>query len=167
MSTQQLIRHLTMVISICVLMAACTNTPLKDYVPKSTEEAQIVTLLIRYQEARIHFHVDRYLGCLHERGVYHHASRVMVTKQELTKLLPVFWDQLQQGNRSFFPMCRENLSGNYFVHFHLVNPRITVNQDTAEVVVTYVNTGWRLRHYISLVKEHNRWWINRLDWETG
>ena len=91
----------------------------------------------------------------------------MVTKQELALLLPDFWTQLQKGDRKFFPMCRENLSGNYFIGFKLANPKIRINQNKADVTVTYVNKGWRQKHYIYLVKENNRWLINGLDWESG
>jgi hypothetical protein len=151
----------------CSLGCSCTNTPLNEYIPKDSDEAEIVLLLIRYQNARINFDLERYLGCLHEDGVYHHASRVMVTKKELSFLLPDFWTQLQKGDRIFFPMCRENLSGNYFVGFKLTNPEIRVNLHTADVTVTYVNKGWRQKHYIYLEKENNRWFIKGLDWETG
>ena len=155
------------VIILHIFIVACSNTPLKDYEPKDPEEAAITALLIQYQDARTHFDLNRYLSCLHDQGVYHHASSIMVSKQELSDLLPEYWAQLKRGNRLFFPMCRENLSGNYFVDFDLVDPNITINQNTATVTVTYVNTGWRLKHYISLVKEHGRWLISRLDWETG
>lgn len=158
---------LVAIILIAICVGACSNTPLKEYVPSGPEEAEIITLLIQYQEARIQFDLDRYLRCLHDRGAYHYASRIMVSKKELAELLPDFWAQLQKGSRSFYPMCRENLSGNYFVDFDLVNPSIIVHQNKADVTVTYVNTGWRLEHYISLVKEHDRWLINRLDWATG
>ena len=167
MGKQHSIARLSVVILFYMFMSACSDTLLKDYVPAGPDEAEIMALLIQYQDARSHFDLDRYLSCLHDHGVYHHASRIMVSKKELAALLPDFWSQLQTGSRTFFPMCRENLSGNYFVRFHLINPCITVDQNAADVTVTYVNTGWRLKHYISLVKEYDRWLINRLDWETG
>jgi hypothetical protein len=158
-------------ILIAILMGimgwSCTDTPLERYVPQKSAEAEIVALLVQYQDARKNLNVQRYLDCLHDRGAYHYASRIMVSKKELTELLPGFWKRLQQGDRSFFPMCRENLSGNYFVGFRLVNPSISVMQNTARVTVTYVNAGWRLKHDVFLVKEKDRWFINRLDWETG
>ena len=154
-------------VAICIAICACSNTPMEDYVPKNNEEAKIVALLIQYRDARKTFDLERYLACLHDQGIYHHASRIMVSKKELSNLLPDFWAQLKRGNRLFFPMCRENLSGNYFVRFRLINPKITITQNSASVIVIYVNTGWRLKHYISMIKENNRWLINRLDWETG
>ena len=154
-------------ISLGFMICACANTSLEDYVPNNQAEADIVALLIRYQNARKNFDLESYLDCLHDQGVFHYASRIMVSKQQLSALLPEFWMQLQKGSRSFFPMCRENLSGNYFVSFRLANPKIIISQTTAEAVVTYVNTGWRLKHYISLIKENNQWLIIRLDWETG
>jgi hypothetical protein len=152
---------------IVIVISACSSTPIEEYTPKSQEEANIVALLIQYQTARKNFDLQRYLDCLHDRGIYHHASRIMVSKKELSELLPGFWTQLKKGDRSFFPMCRENLSGNYFVRFRLTNPQIVINHNTADVTVIYINTGWRLKHYISLIKDNNQWLINRLDWETG
>ncbi len=152
---------------VFIILSACSNTPIEDYLPKDQEEKNIMALLVRYQEARKHFHLEQYLGCLHEQGSDPHASRVMLSKKALAEQLPGFWAELQKGNRLFFPMCRENLSGNYFVGFHLVNPTIHIDHNTATVTATYVNTGWRIRHYIYLIKENNRWLINRLDWETG
>ena len=152
---------------VFIIFFACSNTPIEDYLPKDQEEEKIMALLVRYQEARKHFHLEQYLGCLHEQGSYHHASRIMLSKKALAARLPDFWAELQKGNRLFFPMCRENLSGNYFVGFRLVNPTILIDHNTAAVTATYVNKGWRTRHYIFLIKENNRWLINRLDWETG
>ena len=149
------------------IIGACSNSPIEEYLPQNPDEKQILALLIKYQKARKNFDLAEYLSCLHEKGIYHHASRVMVTKKELSGLLPEFWNQLNKGDRSFFPMCRENLSGNYFIQFKLVNPQISIDQNKASIVVTYVNTGWRLKHYISMIKENDQWLINRLDWETG
>ena len=153
--------------SMVIVISACSSTPIEEYIPKSQEEANVIALLIQYQTARSNFDLQRYLDCLHDRGIYHHASRIMVSKKELSKLLPGFWTELKKGDRSFFPMCRENLSGNYFIQFRLTNPQIVINQNSASVTVTYVNTGWRLKHYISMINDNNRWLINRLDWETG
>ena len=153
--------------AIIIAISACSSTPIEEYIPKSQEEANVLALLIQYQTARNNFDLQRYLDCLHDRGIYHHASRIMVSKKELSKRLPGFWTQLKKGDRSFFPMCRENLSGNYFVRFRLTNPQIVINRNTASVTATFVNTGWRLKHYILLIKDNNHWLINRLDWETG
>jgi hypothetical protein len=159
-------RAMTVFASLLVILS-CSNTPLEQYEPQSDEEAHILAVLVRYQQARQEFNLQGYLSCLHAHGRYHHASRVMVSKKNLSILLPDFWDELRTGQRFFYPMCRENLSGNYFVGFHLSNPRIIITRNTAKVVVTYAKAGWRLKHYISLIKDNQRWWINRLDWETG
>jgi hypothetical protein len=154
-------RYLTLV------LFGCSGTPLQEYVPRNQYEAEVLALMMRYQDARSRFDLEGYLGCLAEDGLYHHASRVMVTKKALSNLLPDFWRRLQRGDRLFFPMCRENISGNYFVRFRLINPRIRIDRNTANVVVTYANRGWRLKHYVILKKNKNGWLIDRLDWETG
>ena len=146
--TLQMLTALFFFIAIC----AFANTSLEQYVYQNKEEEKIIALLIHYQEARKNFDLESYLGCLHDRGTYHYASRVMVSKQKLSELLPEFWIQLNKGDRAFFPMCRENISGNYFVGFQLVNPKIKIDRNTASATVVYVNAGWRQRHYIFLVK---------------
>lgn len=155
------------VMAVCCILLACTGTPLDEYAAKNREEAIVLSLLMEYQDARAAFDLERYLACLHENGTYHHACRVMVSKTRLRQLLPQFWADLQTGDRKFFPMSRENLSGNYFVDFRLVDPKITLHRDRAAVTATYVNRGWRLKHYITMIRENGYWRINRLDWETG
>ena len=68
---------------VFIIFSACSNTPIEDYLPKDQEEENIIALLVRYQEARKHFDLEQYLGCLHEQGSYHHASRVMLSKKAL------------------------------------------------------------------------------------
>ena len=163
----KLLNVLILFFHLSLFIFACSDTSLIDYVPRNEEEEKIISLLIRYQEARSKFDLENYLACLHEKGVFNYASRVMLSKNELSEALPIFWLQLQKGSRLFFPMCRENLSGNYFVHFKLVNPIIVIDQNTASATLTYVNSGWRLGHYILMKKENNRWLIYMLDWKTG
>lgn len=148
-------------------ICGCADTALEDHAPASAQEASIIELLTRYQSARQHFDLERYLGCLHDQGLFHHAGRVMLSKAGLAELLPRFWQQLHSGKRLFFPMCRESLNGNYFVGFRLFNPVIVISNHTASATVTYIHRGWRLKHYITMVKDRGRWRISGLDWETG
>ncbi|MDJ0913805.1 MAG: hypothetical protein QNI95_09565 [Desulfobacterales bacterium] len=159
--------HILAIFVALLFIGACSEISLQEYASKNQDEAAIISVLRQYQDARNNFELEKYLDCLHDRGFYHYASSVMVSKQDLHELLPRFWVQLQKGDRLFFPMCRENISGNYFVGFRIVNPQIVMHHDAADVTVTYLNKGWRQRHYISMVKENGRWLINRLDWETG
>ena len=154
---------------LCVTIAvsACVNTDLAEYRPANETEAAILTRLITYQTARNAFDVTAYLNCLHDQGEYHFASRVMVSKHQLRQRLPEFWQELIKGERHFFPMCRENLSGNYFRTMRLTNPSIRINGKQADITVTFVAAGWRLKHYITMRQTQQGWLINGLDWETG
>ena len=87
---------------IFIILSACSNTPIEDYLPKDQEEKNIMALLVRYQEARKRFHLEQYLGCLHEQGSYHHASRVMLSKKALAEQLPGFWAELREEIDCFF-----------------------------------------------------------------
>jgi hypothetical protein len=147
--------------------SACVNMDLTDYRPANESEAAILTRLIAYQAARNAFDVTAYLSCLHDQGAYHFASRVMVSKDQLRQRLPEFWQELIKGERHFFPMCRENLSGNYFRTMRLTNPNIRIDGKKATITVTFVVAGWRLKHYITMCQTQQGWLINGLDWETG
>ena len=154
-------------LSATMAVSACVNTDLADYRPATADEAGIVKRLIAYQSARNAFDVTAYMNCLHEQGQFHFASRVMLSKDQLRRRLPEFWQGLQKGERLFFPMCRENLSGNYFRSMRLSNPKIRINGKKAAITVTFVTAGWRLKHYISMRQTERGWLIDGLDWETG
>lgn len=152
---------------IFMLAFSCSNTSLKEYASENQQETEIVKILIQYQDAKNNFDLEKYLACLHNQGKYYFGGGQMVSKEELKKLLPNFWTRLQSGDRTFYPMSRESLNGNYFQSGEFINPQIVITQDTADVTVTFTKDGWRLKHYISMVRENNQWLIKRLDWETG
>ena len=111
------------IFSAFINMASCSNVSLKEYNPKNQEEQNIVLLLVQYQEAKINCDLDQYLACLHEKGQYHFARGSMVSKEELRKHLPVFWSGLQSGNRVFYPMNREMITGNYIRTGRFINQK--------------------------------------------
>ena len=152
---------------ILLLTLSCSGSSLTEYVPKNQEEKKIILLLIQYQDAKISCDLDQFLACLHKKGKYHFGRGVMVSKKELKKSLPAFCSSLQSGNRAFYPMNREMITGNYIRTGRFFNPQIVINQETAEVTMTFMKWGWRLRHYISMLRENGQWLINRLDWETN
>jgi hypothetical protein len=126
-----------------------------------------MAVLIRYQDAKVSCDLNQYLACRHDKGAYHFGRGYKVSKEKLKKTLPAFWAVLQSGNRLAYPMNREMITGNYIITGRFYNPEITVAQDTADVTMTFMKWGWRLRHYVSLRKENDQWLINRLDWEEN
>ena len=138
---------------------------LSDFSPRNQEESEIIGLLMKYENTRSKFDLQGYLACLHDHGIYNHAGGVMVSKQKLAESLPSFWEGLRRGSREFFPMCRESLNGNWFVGFHIFNPIIELDGNEARVTVTYSKAGFRIKHFIHLLKENNTWLITLLDWE--
>ncbi|MCP4344194.1 MAG: nuclear transport factor 2 family protein [Desulfobacterales bacterium] len=138
-----------------------------EYVPENREQADIKSLLIQYRNAKNNFNLEQYLACLHDNGKYTYKSRRIVSKEQLKKELPVFWAGVKSGDQKFYPISRESLNGNYFRSGQFINPKIRVSKNTAEVTVTFTKWTWRLKHYISMVKENGHWLINRLDWEPG
>ena len=146
---------------------SCSGPSLEEYFPKSQEEKKIISLLIQYQDAKINCDLDQFLSCLHENGVFHFGSGFMLSKNELKKSLPSFWAGLKSGSTEFYPMNREMITGNYILTGRFFNPIISINKDSADVILTFRKYGWRLRHFISMIKENDRWLISRLDWETN
>lgn len=143
---------------------SCSDTPLGEYVCKNREEREILALLIEHQDARNSFDIVRYLATLHDQGQYHFACNVMVSKEVLKTSLPDFWASLRAGELQISPMCRENMTGNYFLSGNLYNPRIEIERDAAKVTLTYSSWGFRLIRYIHVRRDDERWLINRLDW---
>lgn len=152
---------------ILLLALSCVGPSLTEYTPTNRQEREIITLLLQYQEAKINSDLEPFLACLHEKGQYHFGRGRMVSKEQLKKMLPEFWAGIKSGNRKHYPMNREMITGNYVITGRFYNPQITVNQETAEVRALFMKWGWRLHHYISMVKENDRWLIYRLDWDTN
>jgi hypothetical protein len=146
---------------------ACSGPSLQAYTPQDQTERDIIALLIQYQEAKMNCDLEAYLACLHEHGEYHFGRGTMASKQQLREWLPGFWAGLKTGNRKYYPMNREMITGNYILSGRFYNPDITVNEETAEARVLFMKWGWRLHHYISLVRENGQWRIVRLDWDTN
>ena len=158
-------------VSVALVLIAfalsCSGPSLREYTPRNQAEMAIIALLTQYQEAKINCDLESYLACLHEKGRYHFGRGTMASKQQLREWLPGFWAGLKTGNRKYFPVNREMITGNYIITGRFYNPVITVNQETAEARVLFMKWGWRLHHYISMVKENGKWRIIRLDWDTN
>lgn len=152
---------------ILYLNLSCSGPSLTEYVPKNEEEKEIIYLLIQYQDAKINCDLDQFLACLHEKGNFHFGRGFMLSKMELKESLPPFWAGLRSGSREFYPMNREMITGNYILTGRFFNPQIVINQESAEAIMTFMKWGWRLRHYISMIKQNDQWLITRLDWETN
>ena len=152
---------------IITLSISRSGPLLEEYLPKNQEEKKIILLLIQYQDAKIYCDLDQFLACLYEKGNFHFGRGFMLSKKELKESLPSFWAGLQSGSPEFYPMNREMITGNYILTGRFFNPQIVINQESAEVIMTFMKWGWRLRHYISMIKQNDQWLITRLDWETN
>lgn len=152
---------------IITLNIACSGPSLDEYLPNNQEEKKIISLLIQYQDAKINCNLEQYLACLHKKGLFHFGRGFMLSKKELKESLPPFWAGLKTGGREFYPTNREMITGNYILTGRFLNPRIVINQESAEVIVTFMKNGWRLEHFISMIKENDQWLITQLDWETN
>jgi hypothetical protein len=145
-----------------------SGTPLSDYAPANTDEADIQSLLLRYQNAKNEHNVDGFLSCFTAGGRFMYSGHLMVTRDELKVLLPKYWANLRSGDLMVRPMCRENLNGNLF-NGRLFDPIITVDQDTDTVCATFVSSKvrWRTLLFLDLLNIDGRWYIDRLRWDMG
>ncbi len=166
--------HITRLAATCIGLWAlmltamsCADTPLTDYVPENEAERGILARLIQYQESKIACDVGRYLDCFHEKGRFQFGRGTMVSKRELEKRLPGFWTELMSGNPTFYPMNREMVTGDYIRTGQFINPRIVVRQNTADIELTFTKFGWRLRQFMTMVREKEQWVIHRSAWETN
>lgn len=155
------------VMTVLLTATACANTDLVEYRPKNRQEAEIVALLQKYEDAKKRFDLRAYLECLHEHGSYHFGGSSMVSKQRLATLLPGFWSGLQNNDIHVYPMARECLNGNFIPEGRLTNPKIRIEGGSASVTATFNKGLWRLRQYFYLIRTDGRWLIRRFEWATG
>lgn len=157
-----------MLILVTLGAQACfQNIPLVEYKPRNRSEQQIKTVLLEYLAAKQQFDIERYLACLRDGGRFHFECGRIVSKSELGQLLPRFWADLRSGNPAFYPINRECITGDYFDTGRYVNPLMTIDGDSARVVMKFTVGWWGLAHYVALVRTDNGWLINRLDWEMN
>jgi hypothetical protein len=157
-------------LAACVLLfvgAGCSQTTLADYQGRTPGETEIKAVLLEYLDAKRQFDIERYLACLHAAGRYHFECGRILSKTDIGYLLPKFWDHMRSGDPSFYPINRECITGDYFDHGRYVDPRIEIQADRATVTLRFTVGWWGLEHYISLVREDERWLINRLDWQMN
>jgi hypothetical protein len=152
---------------LLISISSCSDVSLGEYTTKSQQEAEIKRILIQYQDAKGRFDLERFLACLDDRGLYHFAGGMMVSKEKLKASLPAFWAKLQSDDPMLYPMGRESMNGDYLPSGRLVNPKIEINDGAAEVELTFTVGWWKTKHFISMVRLNGRWLINRLDWESG
>ncbi|MCP3954842.1 MAG: hypothetical protein GY697_21860 [Desulfobacterales bacterium] len=158
------INMLLLVLGLLSLVAGCNGTPLAEYQSRNRSEEEIKAVLLEYLDAKRQFDIDRYLAGLHAEGRYHFECGRMLSKAELGQLLPKFWTDLRSGNSAFYPINRECITGDYFDTGRYVDPRMDIARENARVALKFTVGWWRLEHLVSLVKENEHWFINRLDW---
>ena len=164
-------------VAICVVVLSIfaffifgmySGTRIESYQSKNDEESQIVELLIRFQKAKNNYHLENYLSCLSDTGRFMFAGAVMVSKQELTELLPSFWSNLKSNRLNAVPSSREELNGNYF-DGAFYDPVIEINKDKASAVLIFMTpvTKWKTTLFLNFQKDNEGWKITRLEWDMG
>lgn len=157
---------LTIIFFACILLTSCTKVSLNEYLSKNQEEREIISLLIRYQEAKNSSNIEQFLSILHDQGQYSYFGK-KVPKNTLKQRLPATWEKLETGEVLTNLINHEQITGHYFRNWKLYNPKFTIGNNTAIVtVMVQFNWWWSLRHSIRLIQENDRWVINELDWET-
>ena len=152
------------VLSLILVCIGCSRTDLADYQSDNRSEAEIKAVLLEHLKAKRQFDIERYLAGLHEDGRYHFECGRLLSKADIGDLLPKFWDHMQSGDPSFYPINRECITGDYFDYGRYVDPRMEISGESARVTLSFTVGWWSQEHYVSLVKVNERWMINRLDW---
>ena len=145
-----------------------SGTPIDKYIPKNTEEEQIISLINTFHKARTEYDLKTYLACLDTQGRYMFSGTRMVSKEELAKFLPEFWEDLKSENMLPRPICRESLNGNFF-NGRLYDPIISVENRQATAILKFVTPiiRWKTILFIDLKKQNGDWQINRFEWDMG
>ncbi len=157
-----------LLISLVFFFAYASGIPIDEYIPQSKEEVEIIDLLTKFQEAKQKFDSPKYLSCLDENGRFMFGGHLMVSKKELSALLPDFWKRLRENDAHVKPMCRENLNGNFF-NGSFFNPLISIDNNSAKVTLTFQTpiVRWRTLLFLMLIKENGVWLITQYEWDMG
>lgn len=144
----------------------CTNIGLNGYTPKTDDEKQIISLLKEYQTAKNLHDIERLLACLHEDGHFQFMGGSRVSKMILANWAPHVWSRFKAGQFPDHPINHEQITGDFFPTGRLMNPRITINNNVADIVVTYTTGGWWWqKHFITAINTGRGWKIMKLEWE--
>ena len=167
--TKMLVNRMALCLTVLCfpIVISCSGPTLAEFVCNNKEEEKIISLLIKYEEAKMNCNLKQFLDCLHEKGTFQFGRGYMVSKKELEESLPAFWSGLQSGSPAVYPMNREMITGNYIISGRFYNPKIIIKRSTAEVTMTFIKWGWRQGHFVSMLKEDGKWLILKLDWHDN
>ena len=145
-----------------------SGTPIDRYVSKSTDEAQIISLINTFHKSRTEYDLESYLACLNDNGSFMFGGGVMVSKNELEKLLPTFWADLESRDMIVRPFAHESQNGNFF-DGSLYDPVITVEKQKAQAAIQFKTPiiRWKTFLFIDLKKQNGSWQINKFEWDKG
>ena len=149
----------------CIALIACQNTSIDAYQPKTLDERGAIDVIKQYRNSRNAFDLDQYLACLHPDGKFSFMGDHILSKPDLEKKLPRFWERLHSEDAAIFPLMRESITGDFFDNWRFDDIGITINDSTAEVTVI-CNSSWVCKqlHIISMVKEDGDWRIFETSW---
>ena len=128
-------------------MGCAGQAKLADYQPKSTEEKEVLDLIIKADTTN---DLSEHLACYHdnasikipERGEYQRTGSKQEYKEALEK---GFWNDIDRDT--------------------LVGPTIMVMGDKATVKCSNHSEGITFRHTFDLIKENEKWFIVKHNWE--
>lgn len=160
------------VITVCLVTLVSgmydSGTRIDRYIPGNAEEAAIIQRIIAFHDAASTHDLESYLSCLSHGGKYMFSGTLMVSKEELARLLPGFWADLESGNMLARAMCRESLNGNFFNGI-LYDPVIEITGNTAAAAIKFITpvSRWKTYLFLKFRKRNNTWKIHELEWDMG
>ncbi|MCP4020445.1 MAG: hypothetical protein GY729_01265 [Desulfobacteraceae bacterium] len=151
-----------------VVLSMFSGTHIDKYIPQSSDEAKIITLITKFHTAKKEYDIETYLSCLSDDGTFMFGGSPMVSKRELRKRLPGFWSDLKSGDMLTRAFSRESLSGN-FLDGDLYDPVIKIDSKNANAAVKFITPllRWRTMLFLHFQKDNDAWQITRFQWDMG
>lgn len=152
------------VLVISVLTTALWRTPITTYTPRNEEERALATLFIDYITARNDRDVDRFLATLHNDCRYMVTKDLIVSKEELKRMLPDLWMQNDDDTVAFGKcMAWECWNENNYKTGMLINPKFQIAGNRANVQFKFHSGLFLDENFFFLIKEDQTWRIKEFS----
>ena len=140
----------TVYISILLLIIGCAQTKLADYQPKSTDEEEVLNVILEEENALKNKDLAKLMHCYHDNATISlptvGRNPTVVSKQE-------FEEYLKDGGWASY-------------HFDdpFLNPKITISGNEATLKCSSQPSSITVRHTYNLIKENEKWYITNYDY---
>ena len=132
-----------------LLFFACGDTTLEGYKPKDQNEADIKALLVKYKDAIESDNIPQFLSCFSKDGRFEILYGRLLTKDELSDELPLFFSKWATVDISHIKFSVKDATAQ-------VKVREKVNRTSGHENLGLNKQGFT---YFDLIRENNEWLI--------